>query len=220
MCKTPVFSVLVLLLLASFGVQAADTAELKVTGTIKPPACAPTFSGGGVVDFGTIPAKSLRPGQYTKLTPKQVDFSISCDSPAKVAMKISDNRASSMIAGIANVISTSSAPDAYNFGLGSVAGKNVGGYVLTLSSDSNADGKTTKKIFSRDGGTSWKLGAEEIRNSAIDLFSFGDNSNLPVSFKQLTVKIDVKVVLNKPENLPLTQDVPLDGSATVEMVYL
>jgi len=218
MCKTSIL--LLSFLLASFSVQAADTAELKVKGTITPPACTPAFSGGGVVDYGVIPAKSLSAGRYTVLAPRQVDFTISCESPIKVAMKISDNRASSTIAGIAGYVSSSNSPDFYNFGLGSVSGKNVGGYVLTLSSDSNADGRATSKIFSRDGGASWKLGAMDIRNSAVDLFSFGDGSNQPVAFKQLTVRIDVKVILNKPENLPLTQDVPLDGSATVEMVYL
>lgn len=36
----------------------------------------------------------------------------------------------------------------------------------------------------------------------------------------LAATINVQAVSNKPENLPLNQDVPPDGSATIEIKYL
>ncbi|MBO9536799.1 DUF1120 domain-containing protein [Herbaspirillum sp.] len=193
---------------------AAPTAELKVTGVIKPPACTPNLAAGGVVDYGIIPASSLTAGQNKKLETRQVDLSITCDGPAKMSVKFTDNRASSRVAGI-----TGRATDPYNFGLGAVAGKNVGGYALSFDANSTVDGVAARNIYSGDNGRTWNGGVVYLQHDG-QLFSFGNGSNLPVAFKQLNAKINVETTLNKPENLPLSQDVPLDGSTTIEVNYL
>ena len=197
---------------------AAPTAELKVTGVIKPPACLPTFSGSGVVDYGTIPASSLTAGQYKTLDKKQVSFQVSCDAAVKVGFTLADNRSSSRVTGIVAGVSVNS-DERFNFGLGTVAGKNVGGYALTLDTTlTTADGVAVDNIYTTDNGNSWSA-AGGLDNSG--LFSFSTKgANQPVAAKQINATINVQAVLNKPENLPLTQDVPLDGSATIEVKYL
>ncbi|WP_034295412.1 DUF1120 domain-containing protein [Herbaspirillum sp. RV1423] len=214
MKKIALLSTLALALTVSFGAQAADTAELKVKGVIKPAACKPNFSSGGVVDYGDIPAASLTAGQYKKLVTKQVDFRIDCDAATKMAIKLTDNRASSRVPGI-----TGAATDPYNYGLGTVNGKQVGGYSLSFDASTMTDGNSVRNIFSPDGGKSWYGGAVNIQHDG-EYFSFGDTNNLPVAFKQLTAKINIDTVLNKPENLNLSNDVPLDGSSTIEVIYL
>ncbi|MFL9923147.1 DUF1120 domain-containing protein [Herbaspirillum lusitanum] len=190
---------------------AADTAELKVKGVIKPAACTPSFSGGGVIDYGVIPASSLKADAYTTLPTKEVNLSITCDAAVKVAFKAKDNRANSVVSGI---VSEAEA----NFGLGTVAGKNVGGYIINISRASTVDGAAANNIYSLDSGKSWSNGAGNVWNNGA-LFGFSTGSQ-PMSTKQLNAKLNVTTVLNKPANLPLTQEVPLDGSATFEVIYL
>jgi len=203
-------------LCAAAAVQAAPTVELRVTGVIRPSACTPTLGNSGVADYGTIPAKTLQPGQYKKLDVKQVSLSVTCDAAAKIALVVLDNRASSRIDGVVDSIR---ADAAYNFGLGSVAGKNVGGYTMMLSGTSLADGQPVSTISSKDKGASWSSNAGYLDHEGA-YFSFAQSGATPVALKTLAATINVQAVLNKPENLPLNQDVPLDGSATIEIKYL
>ena len=201
--------------LASAASFAAPTVELKVTGVITPPACQPGFSDAGVVDYGVIPAASLKVGENKSLDVRQVTLNVTCDSAAKIALKFSDNRASSRVAGL---VSLDYKPEDFNYGLGAVAGQNVGGYYLALEAGTTADGVVVKNMWSNDG----KKWLDTVKNlqHVNHRYTFGDSNLQPVAFRQLSLKINVHTVLNKPENLPLTQEVPLDGSATGELVYL
>lgn len=71
---------------------AADSVDLKVIGTITPVACTPTLSGGGTVDYGTIKADTLKADDYTVLPMRTLDFSITCDGNAKVAVSAISGR--------------------------------------------------------------------------------------------------------------------------------
>uniref|UniRef100_UPI000A79AC57 DUF1120 domain-containing protein n=1 Tax=Herbaspirillum chlorophenolicum TaxID=211589 RepID=UPI000A79AC57 len=72
--------------LASAAASAGPTAELKVTGVIKPVACTPTIgAGSAVVDYGNIIAGSLATGTNKVLDTKEVPFSITCEAPVKMA---------------------------------------------------------------------------------------------------------------------------------------
>ena len=208
--------VLTSVLCTAAAVQAAPTVELRVTGVIRPSACTPTLGNSGVADYGTIPAKTLQAGQYKKLDVKQVSLSVTCDAAAKIALVVIDNRASSRID---SVVDSIRADAAYNFGLGSVAGKNVGGYTMMLSAASLADGQPVSTISSKDKGASWSGNAGYLDHDGA-YFSFAQSGTTPVALKTLAATINVQAVLNKPENLPLNQDVPLDGSATIEIKYL
>lgn len=205
--------------LISGAAVAGPTAELKVTGTIKPPACTPSFSGGGVVNYGVIPAASLTTGQYKTLDKKQITFQVNCDAPVKMGVTYTDNRAASRVSGIVAGVSANSA-ERFNFGLGTVAGKNVGGYALTLDTTATtADGNQIDNIYSSNIANGWAIAATGLDNA--NSFSFAQKGQTqPLAIKSLNAVINVQAVLNKPENLPLNQDVPLDGSATIEVKYL
>lgn len=212
-------SALAAFLLVSLSAQAADTAELKVRGVIRPPACTPSLAGNGVVDYGTIPAKSLKPGAYTQLPEKQISITVTCSSPIKVALTFTDNRAASRVSGILTHTNQPS-QDIHNFGLGTVEGRNVGGYALSLAPGSTVDGKAATSLYSKNSGSSWTSGVYYLTNNGY-YFSFNsDASSAPGSLQVLNANINVYVGLNKPGNLNLTKDVPLDGSATIEVKYL
>lgn len=216
MKKIALLSTLSIALLTSFGAQAADTAELKVKGVIRPAACIPSFVGGGVADYGTIPAKSLTASVYKQLADKEIPFAINCDGPAKMALKVTDNRVASAMP------EATGFPVALTFGLGSVGGAKIGGYVLRFKqSDVTTDGVAATQIFSTDNNNTWtSTGAGGTLGTDRSFSWAAAGTTTPAAYKTVSGKIMVTGYLNKPENLPLTQDIPLDGSATLEVVYL
>src|SRR5579863_2268788 len=77
--------------------SAADTADLTVKGNIIPSACVPTFSRGGVVDFGTFKTVNLNANGFTTLGTRDVQLTISCSSEKAVAVSIADNQNASSL---------------------------------------------------------------------------------------------------------------------------
>jgi hypothetical protein len=211
-------------LLASFAVQAADIAELKVKGVIRPSACSPSFVGGGVVDYGTIGVKTLSATDATVLAEKTVPFSVTCDAATKVAVRAIDNRQSSIIAGlVAKTAFGSAIGDGVAFGLGTVGGKNIGVYSLRVIPTSwTADGTTPDSIYSDTASSGWAKSDNGLfgpTGAYRKAFSVA-GTVIPGSYKTISGNFGVQVVIDKASNLPTTQDIPLDGSATIEVVYL
>ena len=216
MNKIALLSTLSFALLTSFGAQAADTAELKVKGVIRPSACTPSFVGGGVADYGTIPAKSLTAGVYKQLADKEIPFAINCDGPAKMALKVTDNRVASAMQ------EATGFPATMTFGLGAVSGTKIGGYVLRFKqSDVTTDGVAATQIYSTDNNSTWTSTGANGTLGTDRSFSWATaGTATPAAYKTVSGKITVSTYLNKPENLPMSQDIPLDGSATLEVQYL
>jgi len=218
MQKFIIFSVLSTALLAPELVNAAETTELKVTGSVRPPACIPSFTGDGVIDYGTIPAKSLKAGQFTALPAKDISLTITCTAATQVAYRVADNRTSSKVYGIAG-------PDVFddfgNYGLGRSDGKNIGGYKIQFTTNNSADSVAARNITSVNGQP-WY--ANDYGNVNADIrYRFGFTTTAsaqPSAFKQLVTTLRVSAFINKPEELNLTHDVPLDGSATFEILYM
>lgn len=105
-------------MMVSIAAQATDTSALSVKGVIRPAACFLTLSNRGIVDFGTIPASDLTDGAYTRLARKDIPIVISCSAGTRIGIKVSDNRADSVVSGIVHA-----APDVLVYGLGTVADK-------------------------------------------------------------------------------------------------
>ncbi|CUI38875.1 DUF1120 domain-containing protein [Achromobacter xylosoxidans] len=206
--------------LAGFSVQ-AQSIDVRVIGTITPPACVPTISGGGIIDYGNIAARTLNKTAVTQLPDRSVPFSISCDAPTQVAIAATDNRASSRVPGILNVLGVG-ASDNYNFGLGTVSGANVGGFALRMAQGTfTTDGVNAFTVASTNGGTSWthvSLGMFEHTNWLTSWS--GTQGGAPRAFTNLTGTMTVQTVLNRGDALPLGNDVPLDGLATLQLTYL
>lgn len=206
---------------ASFGAQASSI-DVKVTGTITPGSCVPTLTGGGTFDYGKIGAAEVDQAKFTSLPEKSFPLSISCDAPTKVAIKAIDNRLSSVVPGAAAAVVTGT-NDNHNFGLGTVAGFNVGGYIIRVKQNSfTADGTAVSTITSTNSGTTWQSTAAGVVSKINTSLVTWKSPTLegPVAFKNLSGTFSVQAFLNKGSELTLTDDVPLDGSATLELVYL
>ncbi len=195
----------------------AESAELRITGTIRPSTCKPAFAGGGVVDYGTMPASSLNQTTQTTLEEKSIQLTLTCDAPALFAFKVIDERAGTAVTSLVTIPGFT--PKA-KFGLGAVDGKNIGAYSLEVTK-ATADQGATRRLASTNGGTAWAVsGGLAADGSNLIAFAGSATGMVPTAHTSITADIRVGTAIDQASNLPLTQKVPLDGLSTFEVVYL
>ncbi|SDR42345.1 Protein of unknown function [Pseudomonas grimontii] len=186
-------------------VQAASSIDLAVKGLITPSACAPTLSGAGVVDHGKISAKDLKPDNPTSLPKHFLRMNVSCEAPTLFGLRGIDNRASSGLTS--------------NYGLGFVNGdKKLGWFYLYLNNPM-MDGLPARSIVSYDNGSTWQ---PEDNLEPLALFAMSDlsDTNTPIAARELAVELEVASGIFATNGMDLSQEVPIDGSATIEVKYL
>lgn len=207
----------------------AESIDVKVIGTITPGACKITLSGDGVIDYGSIMLSSLKRDALNQLDNKQLDFAITCESPAKIALTGIDGRpgttAGTQSDGSGGAAKTPNGIDAsngeYAVGLGLDGNKKIGGYTISIS-NTVADNVNVNGIFKQGESEDW---------SAWKMLPLYGNSKLygsvakkgeqqPIAFTTLAGKLNVQAYLNKTSELNLTKPIKLDGLTTVELVYL
>lgn len=198
------------------GMAHAQSINVSIIGKIVPATCVPSLSGGGVVNYNQIPAATLNATSFTVLESKSLALTISCDSPVALAISAIDNAAGSRVPGITKAIGWQYT-DAYNFGLGTVSGANVGGVIIGLSSVT-VDGTVHGRIASHNDGATWAWDGGGFVVDGTVLTSWGTTT--PIVGTTIAGNMFIQAVLNKAADLPLTADVPLAGSATLTLVYL
>ncbi|MDT4308095.1 DUF1120 domain-containing protein [Klebsiella aerogenes] len=210
----------------SLSAHAADSFNINVTGVISPAACEANITGGETIDYGTIHASKLSADAVTVLPGKQTAFTVTCDAPAKVGFRTVDNRVGSKMTGNTDI--TMDSGNVWGVsrlnGLGvDGQGNNIGGWSAELMTVSSDTVSVPDFIYSEDEGITWR---KRIANAPI---SFRDKafqtisetgSLVPAAFSTLTATLAIQAVINPASTLDLSQPVTLDGSVTVEMVYL
>ncbi|TAL54757.1 DUF1120 domain-containing protein [Pandoraea sp.] len=200
----------------------AQSIPLKVSGTIKPPACTPKLGDAAGVDYKTIEGKNLSMTEPKHLGAKSTDLTIECPTAAAVRLKISDTKATSSMG---RTGLPSEAKGAL-FGLGQISGNGktnakVGGYTLTLVPDSfkgNANSVNTTVL--RQDGSNWVKSGDGFVMKSGDVFAWAEGVGTnPSAFTKLVGKIQVDAYANRLSDLPLGADIPLDGLSTLELVY-
>ncbi|MBP1020179.1 DUF1120 domain-containing protein [Serratia fonticola] len=205
----------------------AESIDVKVIGTISPAACKPSLTGGGAIDYGTIPTASLKKDELYALEKKSLDFTITCDAPAKIALNAINGRPNTAAGMTETGVFAGACPKSvpslgdYCVGLG-LDGKNkIGGYSAIVS-DVLADGKTVGYIYKNTAAWAkssvdytWFYSTSEVKQSWST-----PGSVEPIAFKVLSGKFSVQAYLNKTSELDLTKPIKLDGLTTIELVYL
>ncbi|MCU1760554.1 DUF1120 domain-containing protein [Pseudomonas sp. 14P_8.1_Bac3] len=200
----------VVCLAAASNVSAASSTDLSVKGTITPAACVPQLSNGGVVDHGKISIKDL-PGSIGAIKPLPnvtLQLSVSCDAATFFAVKSTDNRKN-----------TAADNSISSFGLG--LGENdqkLGLYTLRME-NALADGAQASLVESVDG-TTWFLAApgQIWQPDWMRTVNAPGPDYAPIAMQTFTTDVVVATKLYKPK--VLTAETPLDGSATLDIVYL
>jgi len=224
---------LAILSTTAMSVQAASSTDLKVIGRIDPGTCTPTLAGGGTVDYGTMSPSVLAATGYTVLSEKNLDFSIACTAPSKVAIKFLNARPGTLAGategpsgyGIApSGVSVIDGPGTSVGGLGTSNNVKVGGYgVRVVTTSLVADSANVSFIRSLNSGSTW--GANTI-GSALDdqtpryLSVASTGSTTPLAFTNLSGKLGIQAYLNQKSAFDLTNTVVMDGQSTMELVYL
>ena len=200
------------------GLAQAATFDLSVTGRLQPASCDLTLGAGGKVDLGVIQASRLSASQSLLLAGQSVTLAIDCATPTKVGLRVQDNRE-----GGAAAESASAGGGDTSFGLGVQGGKPVAERVSFPISNASADGAPVVQLVEIAGG-GWSAGSasgtgELLRKNRLLAYA-QPGSSLPQAFRRISFTVNPQVYINKSSALDLTREVDIDGSATVELVYL
>jgi type 1 fimbria pilin len=205
-------------LAAAFNAQASTSAELIVRGTIKPAACNLSMTGGGIINYGTIPSGQLLPTAFNPLAEMTTPLSISCGTTAaQFGLKFVDLQAASKVPGILNALG-SGYTEAHNYGLGIASGRRTGGFAVTLR-DLRSSTSVLNPIVRVSTGA-WQNGDGKVAQSPSQHSWRSSTTVVPAMITQLTGTIAVRAVINRGQDLDLSRDITLDGRATLELNYI
>lgn len=196
-----------LLLTGASQAFAASSVDLTVRGLITPSACEPTLSGGGNVEVGKISAKDLNSDNYTRLADQSLQLTVTCDGATLMAIEPKDNRAGS-----------NSEVDDAAFGLGLVNGSEKLGFFNMILQAAVADGTEVGPIASRDNGLTWTSLTYLINNGITSVAN--TTAVAPVPVQILVADLLINPFIAPANSLTLTEEVPIDGSATLTVKYL
>ena len=205
-----------LLALTGAPAHAASSIDLSIQGRIVPTACTPLLSEGGLVDYGKISHQDLNLEQGTRLPLKTLHISLDCNAPSRYALRMRDNRDGS---------ATVNSEIYYGLGFDN-SGNRIGLYSMSFDPrQTQAD--TSAQIYgteSTTGGVAWRTAnLNPIDIGANSYLGFTDTEGSvagPTAIGTLTGTVSIQAVINARRNLDLSVDTPLDGSATLEVVYL
>ncbi|WJV25606.1 MULTISPECIES: DUF1120 domain-containing protein [Pseudomonas] len=193
---------LALALLAS-AMKVASAADLSVSGQIKPAsACNLTLSDRGQIDLGELSRNDLHATDETFFV-RKLQLLVECKAATKVGVKSIDNRES--VYG--------------DFGLG-IQGSS--GRFAIYPFHRFGDGKPLFQLKSWDG-ISWRHNGSTVAADPIypsELGAWAEEGALPQAFTTVSTELQLTIHLPPLSDLDLSQQIDLDGSATMELVYL
>ncbi|MGR3888119.1 DUF1120 domain-containing protein [Pseudomonas sp. 1152_12] len=194
-------------LATALAAQAASTVDLSVSGLITPSACEPSLSNGGVYDLGKISASDLHVDQPTRLAVHNLPLAITCEASTLLAIEPRDNRLGS---------SYDESPT--RFGLGHVSGDNKLGYLSLRLNSIMADGVGMYPLGSTTS-SSWAP-TSLLSNAFLTSFTSVPTGLTPTPIQQLNADLQITPTIAPASTLPLTEQMPIDGSVTLTMTYL
>ncbi|MGF6711257.1 type 1 fimbria pilin [Luteibacter sp. W1I16] len=207
------FTAATMALLAPLAATAADTAELKVTGTITPASCSVSILGPADVQLDPVKLSDFTPGQDLALETKEASLSIDCQgAPARFRLKAADS---------GEGVSTVGA-NHYSLGRNLQGGGNAANGYFKLSIDAEAmASRYVLKSTDSGAGQAWAtpVTGEVAFDHDGEAFAFANQADAtePAALTSLTVPLKIAAVLAKDP--VVNEDVALYGRATIEIFY-
>lgn len=208
----------VALLAALPAAMAASTVDVTVTGTIVPAACTPSLTASEF-NHGKLSKADLNTDTPTSFAanPKVTTLSVNCTAATVYGIRGYDNRA--------DTVGNNWYMTPYGLGL-TPKGEKIGAHYLEIyPRQSLIDGKPAFVTVGNAAGNRWANAVQTekgIRNYG-ELLGFTDIAGpvtQPLAIKDATYALNSYLVIAPTKGLTLTDDVALDGSATIEVVYL
>lgn len=201
-------------------VAAATTAPLAVDGVVTPPSCSISLSAGTSVSLGAIASGTLNRTARTELAQVPAGtLDVVCAGPTLVGINAVDNvHASTYFPG---------SSDAKYFGLGlDASGNPVGNYRIYMDHPV-VDNATGYMTMSSNSGSTWFAisGANDatlIRGSLTTLSSWNNTSTgaPPTALTTVSTPVILLPSIAPSNTLNTTVEIDLNGSATLQLVYL
>ena len=197
---------------------AADSLDLKVTGTLVVGSCTPVIDNAATVDYGDIAVAGLSATSANSLGDKTTNFTVSCESAMKVGFTTTDDRTDSEKTGLSTAQDTT-----HTFGLGFADAAStipIGGYNVALQAPTY-DSAAGSILTSTDSGSTWNVTANaNMVNGGTEVYTVGNSSGVPVAFQTAVFPLKVSASTQATNTLNLTDDTPLNGQATITLKYL
>ena len=209
---------------ASGTLDVEDTREfvrLDLRAQATPGACTPRLAPA-VLDMGTMSAGSLRADAATALPRRSVQLQVNCSGPTLLAVKLLDNRADR---DAGNASWAAGVLPASRFALTRREGGTVGLYALSFGAVM-ADGQLVRVLRGEgESANEWSAlddGAALQRFDAhASVYAFSPPGRIaPMALTEMNAPLNVDVQLAPSSLLDTTTEVLIDGSVTLEMVYL
>ncbi|MFJ7311543.1 DUF1120 domain-containing protein [Pseudomonas sp. NPDC098747] len=207
-------SLLILPLLLGHNISmAAISADLRLAVTLVPAACDITLAGGEF-NFGTISSGTLSAArESTKTFASTKNLSIVCTGPSLIGIRAIDNRTGTSIR----------SGDVY-YGIGRDSkGGNIGYYLIGIGAVPTLDGVAAFKSKSDDGGVTWgTLNGTALSHSPGAVLSWNkiaDNAD-PDLVTEVVQPLGVEMHIAPTNTLDISNEITIDGSTTIELVYL
>ncbi|KAA6173822.1 DUF1120 domain-containing protein [Pseudomonas veronii] len=198
-------------------INAGRSRELRLQARFAPAACTPGLSNGGTVDFGKLSVMDLHMDRETPLPSRPLVVSVGCDGPTAFALRLQDNRPGSAT-GVANET---------DYGLGLDArGQKIGRYRLVFD-PTRATADSLARLYRTDSATGTKpwssASSQLLAIGAARYLGFGasdGSTSGPDPIQTLSVTASLEAFIAPLGSLDLGNEVRLDGSATLEIIYL
>lgn len=216
MKRVPITVTAALLMITATGILAASSDVLSVNGTITPVACTPTFSNNGLVDYGKISRQDLNVDKRTQLRDESLDLNISCTAPARFALIMRDNREGSAIINSEIYYGLKFDRSGNRIGLYSLHFDPARTVVDALAQVYRTDSTTGGRAWSSSSSSPIPIGAK----SYLGFTDVAGSTAGPVAIQNLSSRVTLVTVIAPTSTLDLTDDATLDGSATLEVIYL
>lgn len=202
---------------------AEPTAILKVQGTLTNSACSVTLGNGGVIDYGYVRLGNLSATENNELGKKSIPVSITCDAPTKVGFTMQDNHSdSNRKISVPYDNGTSGAVIYFNYGIGQTSeGVNIGDYTI-WQTNNIADGNAVDPIIqNHDWGTARWQKATMPRSDGFSTSTVAAVGSLePIAISDYTFDLNINTMIADTTTLAITDDTPIEGQATMTLVYL
>ncbi|MBD8474168.1 DUF1120 domain-containing protein [Pseudomonas sp. CFBP 8770] len=185
---------------------------LLVRAGFAPAACRPSLGGNANVNFGRIGMADLRRESVTTFS-RQTVLEVDCDAPTRFAIRALDNRAGSVSDQL-----LAAAPTL--FGIGRTAdGQALGGFTARLGAGIGRDGSSAYPLLGDASAQTWRPHPDGWLRSDGQPTALGRQAT-PGAWSGLSLPLTVELHLAPARGLDVRQETPIDGSATLEIIYL
>jgi len=185
-------------------------AELKVTGTLDVPACTVTATDDGIYNYGDLSPTDIRPGTAVHvLDAISKPWNINCEGDTYLTFKVVDNAAASRA-----IVASE------NFGLGNVNGTGRLGFFTVTMRNPRVDG-TNSRVFATTTTAVAPAASVLVRQDNHTMGWADPSLAIQRIGRNFDVDLDVVATLagSNAMNGPITDDVPLAGSLTLNFAY-